>query len=273
MADTQEVQQLPADAMPETRVKLKSDGKEYVYDGASWVPAGEWDVLAADEKISRVAAAYQQKNTDQKNARNKELGLPPEGQGLYDPYDEDQVKGLLLSMKDTERDSILKKIYESGGYGSSSRGNGLGNSDIAAFSGLLWLANYKNTNFREAIKIYEKEFPKNPSLISGTGGRKQPRQISNPDEIKAVFRKTAQNMLGRSLPDNVADQFVQMIQSQEATFQQQLATQSGGTLTQPADANLQAQQLIESQFEDQLRVQNAATFAGTMDQMIKGLAQ
>jgi hypothetical protein len=138
---------------------------------------------------------------------------------------------------------------------------------------LLWFSNQVNKKFDRAIDEYQKEFGKDPRLVSGAGGvRKAPRQVSNPAEIKAVFRKTAQNMLGRSLPDDVADQFVQMIQSQQATFQQQLATQSGGTIAQPAAMDVQAQQLVESQFEDQLRVQNAATFAGTMDQMIKGLA-
>lgn len=250
---------LPATGVPGDRVSV--DGREWVFDAGAWQNAESWDVLTDDQKEKwRIYANKETSGAD---------GSQPSG--LYDPTDEQKVRAELLKMKNADRDDVLKRLYESGQYGGSKRGNGFSSADINAFADLLWYSNAKNKPFKEALREFEKDFPKSSSLLQGVG-RKPPRQVTNPAEIKAVFRKTAQNMLGRSLPDNVADQFVQMIQSQEATFQQQLATQSGGTLTQPADVGLQAQQLVESQFEDQLRVQNAATFAGTMDQMIKGLA-
>lgn len=255
------VQELTSNATVGDRVQLREGGDQYVFDGYTWHNTKVWDQLSFEEKNEAFVKAL---------AKNR--GAADAEDALYDPTDETKVKAELLKLKTSDREKVLKTLYESGQYGGSKRGNGFANSDINAFSDLLWYANYKKKPFMQALTDYQKDFPKNPSMMSGVG-RTPPRQVTNPDEIKAVFRKTAQGMLGRALPEDVADQFVQMIQSQQATFQQKLATQSGGTVVQPADAGLQAEQLVESQFEDQLRVQNAATFAGTMDQMIKGLAQ
>jgi hypothetical protein len=52
-----------------------------------------------------------------------------------------------------------------------------------------------------------------------------------------------------------------------------MATQSGGVVTQTPDAGVSAEKMIESQFGEEVRVQNAANFGNIMDQMIKGLAR
>ncbi len=221
----EEVDALPANRPAGTRLEYK--GGEWVFDGAEWLRGQDWDALTPQQKNERISAAFQA-NVDA--AGNNDL---------YDPNDEEKVRAELLRLKPVERENVLKKLYEAGQYGGSSRGNGFNPADISAFSSLLWYANYKKKDFKSALIDYERDFAKRPDLLQGVG-RKPPRQVTNTDEIRAVFNKTAQNMLGRKLPDNVAEQFVRTIQTQQATFQQQLATQSGGTLMQPADVGLSA---------------------------------
>lgn len=265
------VEQLPGTATPGDRFKVGKDGNVVVWTGGKWMPAAEWDAMSQDSQIA--VAQRDTREAEKKSAGTTSTGTTAsDADALYDPYNEDFVKGKLLEMGVAERDKILKDLYESGGYGGSKRGNGFAPADINAFSQLLSYSNLKKTDFKTGIKLYQKDFAKQPDLIGSTA-RRQPKTITNPDEIKAVFRQTAQNLLGRYVDDALADQFVRTIQSQQATYQQQLATQSGGTVVEPPNAQVAAQQQIEERFQEELRVQNAATFASSMDDMIKGLAQ
>lgn len=200
----------------------------------------------------------------------------PEGMATSTSYDlTTQPRYILTTMDPRKREEILRELYLRGGYQGQKRGNGISNSDISAFQDYLNYANIRGVDYEKAIYLYKDDNPINPYLQAGGGGggRKAPKQVTNPADLKAVFKKASQDLLGRAIDDNVAEQFVQSFQNQQIQQQTQLATQSGGVVVQAPDAGVAAEKMIERQFGQEVRVQNAVNFGGIMDQMIKGLAR
>lgn len=200
----------------------------------------------------------------------------PEGMATSSSYDlTTQPRYILTTMEPRKREEILRELYLRGGYQGQKRGNGISNSDISAFQDYLNYANIMGVNYEKALYLYKDQNPVNPYLQAGGGGggRKAPRQVTNPDDLKAVFKKASQDLLGRAIDDNVAEQFVQSFQNQQLQQQTQLETQSGGVVAQAPDAGVAAEKMIERKFGEEVRVQNAANLGNIMDKMIKGLAR
>lgn len=200
----------------------------------------------------------------------------PEGMATSSSYDlTTQPRYILTTMEPRKREEILRELYLRGGYQGQKRGNGISNSDISAFQDYLNYANIMGVNYEKAFYLYKDQNPVNPYLQAGGGGggRKAPRQVTNPDDLKAVFKKASQDLLGRAIDDNVAEQFVQSFQNQQLQQQTQLETQSGGVVAQAPDAGVAAEKMIERKFGEEVRVQNAANLGNIMDKMIKGLAR
>lgn len=200
----------------------------------------------------------------------------PEGMATSSSYDlTTQPRYILTTMDPRKREEILRELYLRGGYQGQKRGNGISNSDISAFQDYLNYANIMGIDYEKALYLYKDQNPVNPYLQAGGGGggRKAPRQVTNPADLKAVFKKASQDLLGRAIDDNVAEQFVQSFQNQQLQQQTQLETQSGGVVAQAPDAGVAAEKMIERRFGEEVRVQNAVNFGGIMDQMIKGLAR
>ena len=199
----------------------------------------------------------------------------PEGMATSSSYDlTTQPRYILTTMEPRKREEILRELYLRGGYQGQKRGNGISNSDISAFQDYLNYANIMGVNYEKALYLYKDQNPVNLYLqAGGGGGRKAPRQVTNPDDLKAVFKKASQDLLGRAIDDNVAEQFVQSFQNQQLQQQTQLETQSGGVVAQAPDAGVAAEKMIERKFGEEVRVQNAANLGNIMDKMIKGLAR
>jgi hypothetical protein len=198
-------------------------------------------------------------------------GLPPGISGGI--YDLDVYPRYELNrMKPSVRADILQILFERGQYGGSKMGNGIDSADVSAFRDLLAWANVQNKDYADALQLYKNQFPVKSSIIAGSGIR-APKQVSNPDDLKAVFKKASMDLLGRTVDDDVANQFVQSFQNQQVRQQTQMATQSGGVVAQAPDAGVSAEKMIEQKFGQEVRVQNAVNFGGIMDQMIKGLAR
>lgn len=200
-----------------------------------------------------------------------DTGLPPGVKGGI--YDLDTAPRYLLNkMKPSTRYDILKTLFERGQYSGSKMGNGIEGVDVAAFTEFLSFANSLNMTYERALPVYMSQLPPKASTIAGSGTR-APKQVSSPDDLKAVFKKASMDLLGRTVDDNVANQFVQSFQNQQIATQTKMATQSGGVVAQTPDAGVSAEKMIGSQFGEEVRVQNAANFGNIMDEMIKGLAR
>ena len=206
---------------------------------------------------------------------SSKAGLP-EGMGTETSYDlTTQPRYILTTMDPRKREEILRELYLRDGYQGQKRGNGLSNADISAFQDYLRYANIRGVDYEKALYLYKDDNPINPYLQAGGGGggRKAPKQVTNPADLKAVFKKASQDLLGRAIDDNVAEQFVQSFQNQQLQQQTQLETQSGGVVAQAPDAGVAAEKMIQRKFGEEVRVQNAVNFGGIMDKMIKGLAR
>jgi hypothetical protein len=199
----------------------------------------------------------------------------PEGMATASSYDlTTEPAYILTTMDPLKREEILQELYLRDGYQGQKRGNGTSDADIRAFSNYLRYSNIKQVDYEKALALYKGDNPVNPYLQAGGGsGRKAPKQVTNPADLKAVFKKASQDLLGRAIDDNVAEQFVQSFQNQQIQQQTQLETQSGGVVAQAPDAGVAAEKMIERKFGEEVRVQNAVNFGGIMDQMIKGLAR
>jgi len=232
---------------------------------ASGTSGGELTPAQIEEKLRNEALIVSSSNT----------GLP-EGMATESSYDlTTQPRYILTTMDPRKREEILRELYLRGGYQGQKRGNGISNSDISAFQDYLNYANIMGVDYEKALYLYKDQNPVNPYLQAGGGGggRKAPRQVTNPADLKAVFKKASQDLLGRAIDDNVAEQFVQSFQNQQIQQQMQMDTQSGGVVAQTPDAGVAAEKMIERKFGEEVRVQNAVNFGGIMDQMIKGLAR
>jgi hypothetical protein len=208
---------------------------------------------------------------DYLNTSGMNTGLPV-GQEWANAYDLNTDPGFLLNqMPPLLRDKTLKILFDHGQYGGSKMQNGTGPADISAFQDLLRYANVKNLKWTDALNAYQQDVPKKAGLFGGAG--KAPAQVTNPDDLKAVFKKASQDLLGRAIDDKLADHFVSTFQNQQVQQQAQVASKSGGVVVQAPDAGVSAQKMIEQKYGQEVRVQNAANFGNIMDQMIKGLAR
>ena len=204
---------------------------------------------------------------------SSKTGLP-EGVGRSDAYDlTTQPAYILTNMDPKTRDPLLKELYLRGAYGNQKIGNGASDSDINAFQAYLRFSNYKEVHWENALGIFKRQFPINPSLQAGGGTSKPPKQVTNPDDLKAVFKKASQDLLGRAVDDNIAEQFVKSFQNQQVQQQTQMDSKSGGVVVQAPDAGVAAKKVIEQKYGQEVRVQKATNFGNIMDQMIKGLAR
>ena len=263
------------ETIPKIPKKNPNDGSAW-QTGDTYLTGGKTYILNSKGKwiVPKTTAAEQEivdSATDAYLSQTK-TGLPA-GQEKPDSYDlTTQPKYILAKMGDVQRKKILKELYIRGQYGGSKMQNGLGTSDIGAFQDLLYYANVKGKPWQQAFDLYKKEFPAKTSLVPGAG-RVAPKQVSSPDDLKAVFKKVSQELLGRSVDSETANEFVAAFQKQQISMQTKLDKQSGGTVQQTPDASLVAEKMIGKKYGGELRVQRAVNFGSIMDEMIKGLAR
>ena len=227
-----------------------------------------WEAKPTSEAAQRIIDA-----AVESTVTSSKTGIPvgqPTTKDAYDLTIEPQYR--LYKLTPQVRDKILKELYVRGQYGSSKMQNGTGPADISAFGDLLYYANSKGKSWEQAFELYKKEFPIKTSLSAGVS-RRAPRQVSSPDDLKAVFKKASQELLGMTPDSKLADHFVSTFQNQQIEAQNKLATQSGGTVAQAPDAGVVAEKMITQQYGGEVRVQRATNFGNIMDQMIKGLAR
>jgi hypothetical protein len=124
---------------------------------------------------------------------------------------------------------------------------------------LLGLANRQGVDWQTALGTLSQV---------NSGGSLSSYQVSNPDDLKAVFRKAAQELLGRNLQDGDLNKLVETFQMQEKQYQQKAA--SGGVAVQAPSATTFAMQAIEQDFGDEVDTQKMDNIFGAIDQALSG---
>lgn len=201
--------------------------------------------------------------------------VPPTGRGPKPIFD---TKGNLVTYGyydvNTDRNVILQQMNPKlrtqvlnglalrvSGY---KPGNGLEDKDKAVFGDLLVYANVAGKPWSEAYADFVKNVP-----IAQKVSKAPTIRVTSADDIKAVFRKTAQDLLGRDIGDTEAAKFADMYQKLQIGAAQR--AQAGGVVVQEPDASVLAEKKIEKQFGAQTQAYRAMQFMEIMDGAIKKL--
>lgn len=186
------------------------------------------------------------------------------GQGLVDrngtlargQYSEDEAYSELATMTPAARKAFLNRLQSVGIYGSSKpSATGFDTRDLSAMRDAIRYANSKGVTLDVAATLMASEFPR----VSTTKSiRYSPKQ-----DLRAVFKKTAQELLGRNLPDAEVDRFVKAYQGMEKT--EQLGGAAAPSAGVAAEQQVMRRQGVEADAVGALRL------AEIMDQKIKAL--
>lgn len=148
------------------------------------------------------------------------------------------IRDVYSSLMGDTRANTLAILKQKGFYGN--RPIGVPENDLRAVQ--QWL---EESNLAGVTKErYLQEMLKNRPDYGGTGGGAPRRyRVSNPEDLKAVFKQVSQQTIGRDFTDDEAMRAVQAYQQQEIAAQQ--AAYGGGTSTQVMGADVFAQQFAQ----------------------------
>lgn len=131
------------------------------------------------------------------------------------------------------------------------------NQTRSGFKELLGISNRQGTDWINALGSV--------SQAGASTGTKLPAyQLTNPEDLKAVFRKAAQDSLGRNLQDGDINRLVETYQAQEAQYQKQVST-VGGVVTQAPSAQAFAQSAINKDFGTEVNTRKLSDIFGAID--------
>ena len=187
----------------------------------------------------------------------------PDGTTSYTYYNPTLDANVILqSMSPELRNGILKELAKKDP--NYKPGNGRSDADINKFADVLLFGNVAGLPWDQAYQQYLKTVPDSMSTKKAPSIR-----ITSPDDLRVVFRKTAEDLLGRQVSGMEADQFIKTYNQMEvATGMKQDA---GGTYTAEASPGTIAEKRIKKQFGQEAQAFKASGFASIMDNMIKQL--
>ena len=159
----------------------------------------------------------------------------------------------------------VNNLLASRGFYGGSKPSRLGydSVDRSAMAEFLNFANSQGVTFEVAKRIAE-------TIPAVQGGTKAPSvRLTSKDDLNVVFRKTAQDLLGYELPDDVAQRFSKAYNQLEISEGQQAA--AGGVYQAAAAPGTVAEQQIRQQFAPEAQSFAAGNYAEIMDRRIKEL--
>ena len=168
------------------------------------------------------------------------------------------IRDVYSRMTPAERQTRLGLLKEYGFYGNRNVGDP--DADLRAIEQWLDEANLAGVT-RER---YLTEILKNRPKEARGGGAPRRYRVSNPDDLKAVFKRVAQETIGRGFTDEEATQAVQAYQQREIQAQQ--AMYAGGTMTEQPSADVFAQQFAQQVAPTEA---NGYKFLGYMNQLFQ----
>lgn len=92
-------------------------------------------------------------------------------------------------------------------------------------------------------------------------------QVTNADDLKAVFRQTAQSLLGRNLGEGDLNAFVAAFQQEQTRYQQQAQT-GGGMVAQSPTAETFAQTNIQKDFGQEVDTRKMDRLFSIFDKVV-----
>lgn len=178
------------------------------------------------------------------------------GNLVRNQYSEDEAYSELASMTPAARRAFLTRLQSVGIYGNlKPSASGFDSRDLSATREAILYANSRGVTLDVAATMMASEFPR---VSTAKRIRYTPKQ-----DLRAVFKKTAQDMLGRTLPDSEVDKFVKAFQGMEKT--EQLGGAAAPSAGVVAEQQIQRRQGVEADAVGALKL------AQIMDQKIKAL--
>lgn len=175
----------------------------------------------------------------------------------YFSGDEDLIIG-----QSRENIAVIQALMNRGGLLGRKYNPGIVDDQTrSAFRELLGISNREGSNWEETLGTLNE-------LAKEQVGELPTYQLSNPDDLKAVFRKTAQEMLGRNLQDGELNRLVETFQAQEKQAQQK--AQFGGVVTQPPSAQAFAARNIEQDFGTEVDTRKMDAIFSAVDSALSG---
>jgi hypothetical protein len=93
-------------------------------------------------------------------------------------------------------------------------------------------------------------------------------RLTNPDDLKAVFTRAAQETIGRTLSDNELQKLADAYNQQEKSYQQKLAR--GGTAVQAPQASTFGVEQVEEKFATEAKANDYTNYIGVLSRMMAG---
>lgn len=172
----------------------------------------------------------------------------------------DEAYQELAKMDPAERRGYLNSLYKLGVYGGSKPSTtGFDSRDFNAVSQAMMYANVKGVTLDVALALMASD----PSIAKGVGVGGVSVRTTAKQDLKAVFRQSAQQILGRDLPDNEIEKFIRAYQGMETR------EQTGGA-TAPA-AQVAATEQIEQDYQAEADGVGMMRLAEAFNQAIRGL--
>jgi hypothetical protein len=173
-------------------------------------------------------------------------------QPRYFSGDEDMIN----AMSPEQLADVQYNLYLSGQLGKNYTPGVVDSQTRSAFRDVLGVANRESTDWVTAIKTLK--------AAQVPGGDLPTFRLSNPDDLKTVFRRAAQEMLGRTLSDEDMKDLVDTFQQRELRFQKQAA--AGGTVTEGPQVETFAEKQLTSKFGSEVNVRNMQDIFSQIDQ-------
>lgn len=172
----------------------------------------------------------------------------------------DEAYRELAAMSPAERKGLLQALYKTGAYeGSKPSNTGFDNRDFSAVNRAMLWANTVGYTLDAAVPMMLAD----PTISKSMGGGTRIRTTAAQD-LRAVFRQSAQQVLGRDLPDAEVDKFVRAYQGMEAR------EQTGGA-TAPA-AQVAATEQVQEQYAEEADAMGMYRMAQAANQLFRGLS-
>lgn len=159
--------------------------------------------------------------------------------------------------------TFLKQLKNLGFYGSSYVGNGTSAQDINAVQQFLLYSNITGLDRQSALISAATNLP--TGFSSGSGGS---YQLTSPEDLRAVFQATAQQVIGRGLSEDDITKLVNSYQGLERSAG--YAASGRGGYTAPPSAQTYATDQLRQKFKGEAQDFRAMDIADSILGILKG---
>lgn len=185
---------------------------------------------------------------------------------------------LLITMPQTDVVAIQQNLMKAfPGFKPTSLGNRYDPKTIKYFKSALGRINQFSADPEDPFGVRGKTtveaikaIAKNPMALTGATGTSLPTyRLTSPTDLKAVFKKASEEMLGRSLGEGDLNRLIQAYQTSETQYQKAAST-AGATAVQAPSPTTFAMDKIQKDFGDEVDTNKMDNIFSAVDKALSG---